>query len=152
MGAYKMVYVSKTITGEETQSLYDHTDLTAAYADMENRFGAAMKLDSTASVYAMVIDKDTGECLNKCYWEINKFAGDGQENINTTIRHRVFTHNDYADDNIAAYESERLAIANFHTKKASAMTKEECNQAITILIDAMGGYQDFSNWIRQTEE
>ena len=157
MSNFKLIEVVKKDTGEERQSIYNHTDITALLAAMNNDFGAQVKSDNTVSVYCVALDNETGAMIDKCYYEdlaMTAPAEEGEEPvaIDPTIRSRVYTHNDYADDNIAAYETERLALGNYHTKMAASMNKEECNHAITILINGKGEFVEFSNWTRPTEE
>lgn len=133
MSAYKLIEVVKT-SEKETQSIYDREDLTTAIADMKNDFGANVKLDTTLATYAIVIEQATGELVDKKYWGLS-----GDENL---IRQRVYTHNDYADDDIVAYDSEKLAIGNFNTKSASSMKKSECNFAVTLRVDGFGCIAD----------
>ncbi len=149
--SYKLIEVVKKISGQEQQSLYDYADVTTLLATMNNDFGAQVKDDSTASIYCFGIDNETGEKIDSLYYSVeNSFFGDDTEPVavDTSIRNRVYTHNDYENDNIAAYDTERLAIGNYHTKIAGAMRKEECDHAITILIDGRGNFAEFSNWIR----
>lgn len=139
MSAYKLIEVVKT-SEKETQAIYDREDLTTALADMKNDFGANVKADATLSTYCVVIKQDTGEKMDGKYWSI---PTNDEEPIDVAIRQRVYTHNDYAEDNIAAYDSEKLAIGNFNTKSASAMKKADCNFAITVRIDGEGNFADF---------
>lgn len=153
MSALKLIEVAKRTSGQEAQSIYDHTDLTEAVAAMHYDFGTNVKDDTVVSVYCFVIDNETGSKIDGCYWEEESIStGEETEDIDTVIRDRVYTHNDYSDDNIAPYDTERLAIGNYHTKRANAMKKAECNHAVTILIDRQGDFIEFSNWERPIEE
>lgn len=157
MSSYKLIEINKKTSGQEVQSIYDHTDFTTLIATMNNDFGVQVKNDEVVSVYCLAIDNETGAKIDCCYYEapVNVVpAEEGEEPvvIETTIRSRVYTHNDYASDNIAAYDTERLALGNYHTKLASAMNKAECHKAITILIDSKGNFVEFSNWTRPEEE
>lgn len=138
MSAYKLIEVRKT-SEAETQSIYDRDDLTTAIADMKDDFGKALKTDDILSVYCVVIEQATGERVDGKYWILPTVV-EGLSDI--SIRQRVYTHNDYQDDNLAPYDSEQLAIANFNTKSASAMKKEECNFAVTIRIDSTGKFAE----------
>lgn len=149
MAKYKLIEVFKDASGKETQSIYDHTDKNVLMATMNNDFGARVKTDDVVSTYCIAIDNESGMKIDSCYWAMPVVNQDDTIiEVNTSIRPRVYTHNDYTSDNIAAYESEKLAIGNFHTKKAAAMNKADCNHAITILIDGKGDYLEFSNWTR----
>lgn len=137
MSQYKLIEVVKTSEKEE-QSIYDRDNLNTALADMKNDFGVAVKAETTLCVYCVVIDQTTGNKIGGKYWSLTSSVGDNENLSDNTIRQRVYTHNDYADDNITPYESEKLAIGNFNTKAAAAMKKEECNFALTVRIDGTG--------------
>lgn len=151
MSAYKLIEVIKT-SERETQSIYDRDDLTIALADMKNDFGAAVKVDTTLATYCVVIKQDTGERMGGEYWASTPTVAEGETPVDVSIRQRVYTHNDYADDNIAAYDSERLAIGNFNTKAAASMKKAECNFALTVRIDGKGDFADFDIFTRSQAE
>lgn len=155
MSNYKLIEVAKKSSGQEAQSIYNHTDLTTALAAMNNDFGVQVKDEDVVKVYCLLIDNENGAKIDKCCYPAPRpdmdlvVPEEGEEPApDTTIRFRVYTHNDYADDNISPYESERIATGNFHTKKAAAMNKAECNHAITILLDGNGDFKEFSNWER----
>lgn len=154
MSAYKLIEVSKDSTGKESQSIYSHTDMTALLAAMNNDFGVMVKVENTVSVYCIAIDNENGSKVDGCYWsmpiviEPPTEGGEEPDIPDVSIRPRVYTHNDYSEDNLSPYETEKLAIGNYHTKKAAAMNRPECDHAITILLDGKGGYMEFSNWIR----
>lgn len=144
MSNFKLIEVVKT-SEKENQSIYDKDDLTVALADMHNDFGVAVKADTTLSVYCVVVEQATGQRMGGLY-----YADPTVEN--TDIKQRVYTHNDYADDNISAYDSERLAIGNYNTKLSASMKKAECNFALTIRLDGKGEFADFNVFKRLTEE
>ena len=156
MANYKLIKVAKKIEGNEVQSIYDYTDdMDALIAAMNNDFGVMVKDPDVVSVYCVAINNDNGAKVESFFWAMPRFTTDPEsgepiEN-DISIRPRVYTHNDYAADNIAAYENEKLATGNFHTKKAAAINKSECNHAITILLDGSGKYLEFSNWTRQEQ-
>lgn len=133
MSAYKLIKVVKT-TEKETQSLYDFEDTKTALDTMHNDYGVAVKADDTLCVYCTVINNETGELVGNLNWTGQPYPQDEQK----TIRQRVYTHNDYQDDNITPYDSEKLAIGNFHTKWASYSKKEDCNFALVIRLDEWG--------------
>lgn len=139
MSAYKLIEVVKT-SEKETQSIYDKEDLTTALADMHNSFGVAVKADSTISVYCVVIEQATGQRMGGLYFATSSEDAD--------IKQRVYTHNDYAEDNVSYYDTERLAIGNYNTKLSASMKKAECNFAITVRIDGKGEFADFNIWTR----
>lgn len=145
MSAYKLIEVVKT-SEKETQSIYDREDLTTAIADMKNDFGVNVKANSTLSTYAIVIEQSTGERIDGKYWRTNDVTND------FSIRNRVYTHNDYANDNIAAYDSKQLAIGNFNIKAADSMKKAECNYALTVLIDGKGNFADCDVFHREQSQ
>lgn len=135
MSAYKLIEVKKT-EEKETQSIYDKDTLDAAIIAMHNDFGAAVKADDIIGVYCIVIDNTTGAKSDKLHW-------------GASVKDRVYTHNDYADDNIAGYDSEKLAIGNYHTKLSAQRNTAECNFAITVRIDGKGEFADFDVWNRE---
>ena len=132
MSAYKLIKVVKT-TEKETQSIYDKSDLKSALDDMHNEFGAAVKSDTTMATYCIVINNNTGDLEGNLYWEDETLSIEERE-----IRDRIYTHNDCENDNIAAYESEKLLIGNFHTKWAAYSKKEACKFAIVVKLNRMG--------------
>ena len=136
MSAYKLIEVVKT-PEKETQAIYGKDDFAIAIADMKNDFGVAVKADDTIATYAVIIDQLTGELKDRKYWK-----DASKEPSEISIRDRVYTHNDYAEDNITAYDTEKLAIGNFNTKAAASAKKTECNFALTIRIDGEGNYKD----------
>jgi len=131
MSTYKLISVVKT-TEKETQSIYNKDDFKTASDDMCNAFGVALKADTTLAVYCSVIDNETGKVVDNLYWT------DQSVQVSDAIKPRVYTHNDYQEDNIAAYDSEKLALGNFYTKWATYSKKEDCNFAIVVLLDNMG--------------
>ena len=135
--SYKLIEVIKT-SEKETPALYDREDLETAYADMRNDFGVAVKQDTTLSVYCLVINNDTGEKMDRLYW------GKSVQDVDISIKDRVYTHNDYQEDNVSAYDSEQLAIGNFNTKFAAMLKKADCNFAICIRLDGTGEIKDFA--------
>lgn len=149
MSNYKLIQVVKKVSGQEIQGLYDYTDKTALLSAINTDFGTQVKDTQVVSVYCVAIDNETGAKIDsRFYTTPNEIQEGEQTNASTAIRHRVYTHNDYSDDNIAAYESERLALGNYHSKKGAAMAKPECRHAVTILIDEKGDFIEFSNWER----
>ena len=143
MSAYKLIEVVKT-SEKEIQSIHDKDDLTTALADMKNDFGVAVKADNTLSVFCILIEQATGMRKDGKYWHTDA-------DVDYSIKNRVYTHNDYTDDNITAYDNERLAIGNFNTKSASSMKKAECNFALTVRIDGEGNYKDLDVFHRVIE-
>jgi hypothetical protein len=148
VSTYKLIEVVKD-TSKENQSIYDKSDLNTALADMKNDFGVALKADNTLSAYCIVIEQETGARIDGRYWSASVSIEEGAEPIDISIRQRVYTHNNYAEDNITPYESEKLAIGNFNTKAAASMKKSECNFALTIRIDETGEYADFDKFERK---
>ena len=141
MSKFKVIEVIKK-ADKETQSLYNVDDRIEAIAKAKNDYGVSVKDETTLSVYALVIDNEDGSKVDGYYWG----ATDSEP-----IRARVYTHNDYEDDNIAVYDSERLAIGNFATKSASAMNKTGCNFALTIRLNSNGEVADFDLFKREAE-
>ena len=155
MGNYKLIEVTKKLSGQETQSIYDHTDLTALKAAMDNDFGVQVKDETTASVYCLAIDNDTGEKIGCNYWALPVPEPPYEEEVeipDVAIRHRVYTHNDYAEDNISAYATDRDAVGNYYAKSAASKRKIECMHALTILLDGKGEFIEYENWNRTIEE
>lgn len=148
MSTYKLIEVVKD-TSKENQSIYDRSDVNTALADMKNDFGVALKTDNTLSAYCVVVDQETGARIDGRYWSASVNVEEGEEPIDTSIRQRVYTHNNYAEDNITPYDSEKLAIGNFNTKAAASMKKAECNFALTIRIDSTGKFADFDVFERK---
>lgn len=135
MSAYKLIEIQRT-EEKETQSIYDKEVLSDAINTMHNDFGVMVKDESVIGAYCVIIDNTTGVEAGRLHW-------------GTIIRDRVYTHNDYADDNITAYDSEKLAIGNYHTKLASQRNKTECNFAITARLDGVGEFADYDVWHRE---
>jgi hypothetical protein len=67
------------------------------------------------------------------------------------VKDRVYTHNDVQEDNVAAYDSEQLAIGNYHTKLASQRNNASINFAVTVRLDGKGNFKDFDAWTRPVE-
>ena len=130
--SYKLVEIKKT-SEKETQSIYDKADVNEAINTMHNDFGVMVKADDTIGAYCIVIDNTTGAQIKVLQWGVG-------------VKNRVYTHNDYADDNISAYDSEKLAIGNYHTKLAGQRNHEGCKFAITIRINGIGNFVDFDVW------
>lgn len=148
MSTYKLIEVIKD-TSKENQSIYDRSDVNTALADMKNDFGVAVKADNTLSAYCVVIDQETGARIGGRYWSTSVNVEEGEEPIDTSIRQRVYTHNNYTEDNISPYDSEKLAIGNFNTKAAASMKNSNCNFALTIRIDGTGKFADFDVFERK---
>lgn len=125
---------------KETQAIYPMNDIIAAKSKMHNDFGASVKDETVLECFCLIIDNDTGAKIDKKYY--------GENEDGSSIRPRVYTHNDFSDDNIAPYDSERLAIGNYNTKIASAYSNPECKFALTIRLDSTGDYADFDLFIR----
>lgn len=138
MSAYKLIEVSKTAE-KESQSIYDKETLDEAVVAMHNDFGVAVKQDTTIGAYAVVINNTTGEKVDKLQY------GD-------MIKDRVYTHNNYADDNISAYDSAQLAIGNYHTKLAAQRSNPQCELAITVRLDGLGNFADSDKWEKPVVE
>ena len=128
MNDFKLILIVKT-TEKETQSIKDKDNLDTAIIDMNKEFGGMVKLDATIGAYAVIINNDTGKREDGLQW------GD-------FVKDRVYTHNNVDTDNLAAYDTEKLAIGNYHTKLASQREKEGVTNALTIRIDGKG---DFAN-------
>lgn len=137
MSLFKLIEVRKTAE-KETQSIYDKDSLNEAIIAMHNDFGAAVKQDENVGVYCIVINNNTGAREDFAQW------GEG-------VKERVYTHNDYADDNIAAYDNNKLAIGNFHTKLASQRSHEGCKFAITLRIGTMANIAESDVWVVSEE-
>lgn len=129
MSAYKLIEISKT-EEKESQSIYDKDNLNDAVNTMHNDFGVAVKQNVTIGVYAVVIDNETGAKVGSAQW--------GQP-----VKDRVYTHNNKTEDNITAYETEQLAIGNYHTKLASQHNNEQITHAITVRLNGLGEFKDF---------
>lgn len=143
MSRYKLIEVRKT-EEKETQSIYDCETLEEATSKMHNDFGVALKQSDTLSAYCIIINNETakyeGICTYPRFLGSHNFMGESTEKYD--IRQRVYTHNDFSDDNLASYDTEQLALGNFHTQVASAMNKEECNHAIIVHLSKTGEYKN----------
>ena len=129
MSAYKLIEVSKT-TEKETQSIYDKDNKDNAVNTMHNDFGVAVKQSTTIGAYALVIDNETGAKVDGVQW-------------GESVKDRVYTHNNKNADNIAYYDTEQLAVGNYHTKLASQHNDAEITHAITIRLNGIGTYEDY---------
>lgn len=134
MSLYKLVEVVKTAE-KETQSIYPVETLDEAIIRMHNDFGGALKLETTTGCYCIVINNETGNREANAQW------GDG-------VKERVYTHNDYADDNLAAYDTNKTAIGNYHTKLSAQRSHEGCNFAITIRLGTTGEIAESDVWTK----
>lgn len=137
MAQYKLIEISKTVE-KETQSIYDKDDLTIALNEMHNDFGTNVKLDATIGAYVTLINNETAEQVDCLQW-------------GEPVKDRVYTHNNFEDDNIAGYDSEKLAIGNYHTRLSRQRSNKDCIHAITIRLDGNGKYKDFDCYNAPTE-
>lgn len=147
MAKYKLIEVIKTIENEntnESQSLYDFDDKEQGITKLYNDFGVAIKQNNVLSAYCILIDNTTGKTECNLHYPFTALVVAADEWFIPPIRDRVYTHNDYADDNISAYDNERLATGNFYTKIASARNNPKCNFAIVIKINGIGDYGEES--------
>lgn len=135
MSTFKLIEVFKTAE-KETQSLYDQEDMFVAVNKLHNDFGAQEKLDTNIGGMCVLINNETGERVESIAF--------GEE-----VKNRVYTHNNFGDDNIAAYDSERLAEGNYHTKFASQRSNVECTFALTVQIDGKGGFKNFDLYTKK---
>ena len=138
MSLYNLIEVKKTAE-KETQSIYPMDVLSDAINRMHNDFGGLLKLEDVIGAYCIVINNTTGTREDSAQW------GEG-------VKERVYTHNDYADDNVAGYDSNKLAIANYHTKLAGQRSHEGCKFAITIHLGTTGVYMASDVWSAPIEE
>lgn len=134
MSTYKLIEVSKTAE-KESQSIYDKDNRDEAVNTMHNDFGVAVKQDVTIGAYAVVIDNTTGAKVDSAQW-------------GETVKDRVYTHNDATEDNISPYDTEQLAIGNYHTKLASQRNNANVNHAVTVRLDGTGNFADYDMWNR----
>jgi hypothetical protein len=95
-----------------------------------------------------LINQETGEKVENLHWMVLP----GPDTGDVMIRQRVYTHNNYSEDNIAAYDTERLAIGNYHTKLASQRNNAECYRAITIRLNMYGDIVDSDSWTKPIEQ
>lgn len=131
MSAYKLIEVFKTAE-KENQSFYPLEDLGEAVNKLHNDFGAQEKIDTNIGGMCILINLETGE-------KVESLA------FGEAVKNRVYTHNNFAeDDTLAAYDTERLAEGNYHTKYASQRGNAECTFALTIQIDGVGNYKNFN--------
>jgi hypothetical protein len=137
MAAYKLIEVVKDET-KETPGIYDQDTLEAALIKMHNDFGVAVKQATTVGVYCAIIDNMTGARSDVLQW-------------GEAVKDRVYTHNDVQEDNVASYDSEQLAIGNYHTKLASQRNNASINFAVTVRLDGKGNFKDFDAWTRPYE-
>lgn len=129
MSAFKLIEVFKTAE-KETQSLYDQENMFVAVNKLHDDFGAQEKLDTNIGGMCVLINNETGE-------RIESLA------FGEAVKNRVYTHNNFAADNITAYDTERLAEGNYHTKFASQRSNAECTFALTVQIDGTGDFKNF---------
>lgn len=130
MSAFKLIEIFKT-SEKENQSFHTLEKLAEAVNKLHNDFGAQEKLDTNIGGMCVLINLETGEKVESLAF--------GEE-----VRSRVYTHNNYAeDDTLAAYDTERLAEGNYHTKFASQRSNPECTFALTIQIDGKGDFENF---------
>jgi hypothetical protein len=140
MSNYKLIEVTKAIVNnspKESQSIYDKDTLDEAIIAMHNDFGVEVKQDATLGVYCVVINNETG-------------AKEGNVQWGEYVKDRVYTHNNNSEDNISAYDSEKLAIGNYNTKLASQRNNAQVNHAVTIRLDGKGDFADADVWNRAT--
>ena len=132
MSLFNLVEVKKTAE-KETQSIYPVEVLDEAVIRMHNDFGGLLKLEETIGAYCIIINNSTGAREDFVQW------GEG-------VKERVYTHNDYAEDNVAAYDNNKLAIGNYHTKMVGQRKHEGCKFAITLRIGTMANIADADVW------
>lgn len=138
MSDFKLIEITKTSDNKESQSIYDKNTRDEAVNAMHNDFGVTVKQDATIGAYAVVVDNITGERADSVQW------GD-------FVKHRVYTHNDAVEDIISAYDTEKLAIGNYHTKLSAQRNNANVNHAITIRLDGKGDFADSDVWDRNPE-
>jgi hypothetical protein len=136
--AYKLIEIYKT-EEKETQSLYDCENLSDAIIKLHNDFGAHEKLETNIGGTCVLINNETGEKIDALHFD-------------EPVKDRVYTHNNYASDNVSSYDSERLAEGNFHTKFASQRSNSECTFALTIQLDGKGNFKNFDAYRKNSEE
>jgi hypothetical protein len=146
MAKYKLIEVIKT-SEKETQSIYDFDTIEDATARMHNDFGVALKQEGTLATYCVIVDNDTAMCAGICTYPriLSDHNAMGESTDMYAIRQRVYTHNDFAEDNISACDTEQLAVGNFHTKIATALDKAkkaECDHAIIVRLSKTGEWVD----------
>lgn len=135
-----ILFVQKKTGAEtDTQSIYPRDDINTAKADMYNYFGAALKDSTVTDVYGIVV-ADNGALIARC------------ADVHGGIRPRVYTHNDYEDDNLAPYDTERTAQGNYYTKLSKAMKTEGCKEAVVIHITGSGEFEENTYYIKDVEE
>lgn len=137
MSKYKIIEVIKT-SDKDSQSIYDVAgSLNDAITTLHNDFGVAVKQESTIGAYCLIIDNETGKSIEKFQW-------------GESARDRVYTHNDFTDDNLTPYDSPKLAIGNYNTKIASQRNNTDCNFALTVRLDGAGNLAETNVWERPT--
>lgn len=129
MNAFKLIEVFKTAE-KENQSFYSLEDLAEAVNKLHNDFGAQEKIDTNIGGMCILINLGTGE-------KVDALA------FGEAVKNRVFTHNNFTEDTLAAYDTERIAEGNYHTKFASQRSDENCTFALTIQIDGKGDFKNF---------
>lgn len=134
MSAFKLIEIIKT-SERESQSIYDKEILDEAVIAMHNDFGVAVKQDTTIGAYAVIVDNTTGARIDGAQW-------------GEPVKDRVYTHNDVTEDNISSYESEQLAIGNYHTKLAAQRNNANVTHAITLRLSGTGEFVDFDSWTK----
>ena len=137
MSAYKLIEVFKTAE-KENQSFYNKDNLNDAVNTMHNNFGVAVKVDANIGVYCVVVNNETGVKEDRLQW-------------GEPVKDRVYTHNNAQEDNISSYDSEKLAIGNYHTRLASQRNNANVNHAVTIRLSGVGDFADADVWNRATE-
>lgn len=129
MSAFKLIEVFKT-ADKENQSFYPLEDMFAAVNKLHDDFGAQEKLDTNIGGMCVLINLETGEKIESL-------------SFGESVKDRVYTHNNFTDDTLAPYDTERLAEGNYHTKYASQRSNAECTFALTIQIDGKGDFKNF---------
>lgn len=147
MSLYKLIEVTKT-EEKETQSIYDFENLDPAVTKMHNDFGSSLKQEGTLSAYCIVMNNGTGYAEATCVYPMISIFDEAMERYK--IRERIYTHNNYMSDNLAGYDTEQLAVGNFHSKIASARSNPNCTYALTIRINSFGECVDRNQFIKET--
>lgn len=133
MSAYRLLRITKTADNESAAG-YDYDDFDTAMTQLHNNFGIEVGKDTSTGVLCILINNTTGHSDSLQYGE--------------AVKDRVYAHNDYMEDKVYTYDTEKATIGNYHTRIAAQRLNENCNMAITIRFDGLGNVKDFDSWTR----
>ena len=133
MATYKLLKITKTSENESTSS-YDYESFDEAITQLHNLFGIEVNKDTTVGALCILINNFTGKCEKLHYGE--------------AVKDRVYAHNNYMEDKSYTYDTEKLAIGNYHTRIAAQRLNASCINELTIRFDGLGVVKDFDLWVK----